>query len=77
VVTRNFDPDFIPINFTPIHPHQIQQLTEQTIGYYFKEKTQQRLNDIPSEDRPHYVVAKQLRKQGVPLDIALLMIFGK
>ena len=43
------------------------------IGRYFRQKVARRLQ----ESQDAYTVARSLRKQGVPLAIALLLIVGK
>ncbi len=45
--------------------------TTQTVGLYFISKWQNRLLETT-----YYQVSKQMRKQGIPLDIALLILFG-
>lgn len=41
------------------------------LGQYFIAKWQDRLREIPI-----YSLAKQMRKQGIPLNIALLLLLG-
>lgn len=41
------------------------------IGHYFLNKWRDRLSETPI-----YSLAKQMRKQGIPLNIALLLLLG-
>jgi hypothetical protein len=43
-----------------------------TIGYWLTQKYKTRV-----QEAGYYTVAKQLRKQGYPLDIALYILLGK
>lgn len=43
-----------------------------TIGFWIRAKYRLR-----AQQGGHYAAAKQLRKQGIPLEVALLILFGK
>ena len=49
------------------------------IGVYFIDKYRTRLQSaqVEGKESPYFSVAKQLRKQGVPLDVARIMLLGK
>ena len=42
------------------------------VGHWFAQKYR-----AAAAERGHFVVALQLRKQGVPLDVALAILFGR
>ena len=42
------------------------------IGFWFVHKYR-----TAATERGHFAVATQLRKQGVPLDVALVILFGR
>lgn len=49
-----------------------------TIGNYFTNRFRKRLKEVmKTHPNPHYVVAKQLRKMGVPLEITLCILCKK
>lgn len=49
------------------------------VGVYFMDKYRTRILSAQHEGKesPYFSVAKQLRKQGVPLDIARVILLGK
>lgn len=48
------------------------------IGHYFTNRFRKRLKEaMKTHPNPHYIVAKQLRKMGVPLEITLYILCKK
>jgi hypothetical protein len=46
-----------------------------SIGYWFVSRFRNRLKEASKKtNKPHFVVAKQLRKMGVPLETALFIL---
>ncbi len=58
--------------------HVSQFRTEFGIGHYLTTRFRKRLKEaMKTEPNPHYTVAKQLRKMGVPLEITLYILCNK
>jgi len=49
------------------------------VGVYFIDKYRTRIQAVQHDGKesPYFTVAKQLRKQGVPLDVARIVLLGK
>lgn len=65
----------------PNYLHQAVTTVAQAtlVGVYFIDKYRTRIQSVQHEGKesPYFAVAKQLRKQGVPLDIARVVLLGK
>lgn len=59
------------VNLIPFRRAKLTRIEH--VGAYYIIKTLDRL----VETQDYYTVAKQLRKQGVPLDIARVILFGR